>query len=131
MFGILSLVMVVMVAEDLNAESSWREYSLLAISSWGIITYGRSSYRDFRLPLMRVVEGKFEWRDPEGTDYQEFALEEVASCGMENGIDLRIGLRSGEEVAISLKPVDEEVRPSIIAALKNAASGGSQAADPA
>ena len=73
---------------------------------------------------MRFVDGNFEWRDPEGEVFQELALEDVNTCRMMDGLDLRIGQHSGDEVAISLKPVDEEVRPKIIAALKSAAGEG-------
>ncbi len=122
MGGLLSIGMVVLLVTDLNDGSGWRDYGMLVTYALFALICGRNSYRDFRLPLMRVLGGKFEWREPDASTFQGFALGDVANCRMESGEDLRVGLHSGEEIAISLKAVDEEVRPAIITTLKNAAS---------
>ncbi|MCP5022662.1 MAG: hypothetical protein GY930_12920 [bacterium] len=122
MGGILSIAMVAALATDFEQWSGWRPYYLFALITLFAIVCCWNGYRDFRLPLMRVLGGKFEWREPDASAFQEFALGNVTSCRMESGDDLRIGLRTGEEIAISLKAVDEEVRPAIIAALKSAAN---------
>lgn len=122
MGGILSIPVVVLLVTDLGDGSGWRDYSMLVMSTLFALDCCRNGYRDFRLPLMRVLGGKFEWRKPDASTLQEFALGDVANCRMEYGDDLRIGLHSGEEIVISLKAVDEEVRPAIIAALKDAAN---------